>query len=67
MIPRNLILALIVTIGAVAASVLAVRRRARLREAIQHRTELQTWENEGGSIAGTSLPSRLPSEVADAG
>jgi hypothetical protein len=49
---RNLILALTV-IGSAAvaavAAVLAVRRHARRLEAAQHKTDLQTWESEGGS------------------
>ena len=44
---RNLILAL--TGGAAVAAVLAVRRHARRLEAVQHKTDLQTWESEGGS------------------
>lgn len=46
---RNLILALTVTGGAAVAAVLAVRRYARRLEAAQHKTDLQTWESEGGS------------------
>ena len=46
---RNLILALTVTGGAAVAAVLAARRRARRLEAVQHKTDLQTWESEGGS------------------
>ena len=45
---RNLILALTVTGGAAVAAVLAVRRRTRLVDAVQHKTDLQTWEGEGG-------------------
>ena len=45
---RNLILALTVTGGAAVAAVFAVRRRARLLEAVQHKTDLQTWESDGG-------------------
>jgi hypothetical protein len=45
---RNLILAL-TTGGAAVAAVLAVRRHARRLEAAQHKTDLQTWESEGGS------------------
>jgi len=45
----NLILALTVTGGAAVAAVLAVRRHARRLEAAQHKTDLQTWESEGGS------------------
>ena len=46
---RNLILTLAVAGGTALAAVLAVRRRARRLEAVQHRSDLQAWENEGGS------------------
>lgn len=46
---RNLILALTVTGSAAVAAVLAARRARRL-EAAQHKTDLQTWENEGGRL-----------------
>jgi len=46
---RSFILALTVTGGAAVAAVLAVRRHARQLEAVQHQTNLQTWEGEGGS------------------
>ena len=46
---RNLILALTVTGGAAIAAVLTVRRHARRLKAVQHKTDLQTWESEGGS------------------
>ena len=46
---RNLILALTVTGSAAVAAVLAVRRHARRLDAVQHKTDLQTWESEGGS------------------
>ena len=46
---RNLILALTVTGGAAVAAVLAFRRHVRRVEAVQQKTELQTWESEGGS------------------
>lgn len=56
---KNLILALTVTSGAAVAAVLAIRRNARRLEAVQHKAELQTWENEGGSpephVAGKLL------------
>jgi len=45
---RNVILAL-TTGGAAVAAVLAVRHHARRLEADQHKTDLQTWESEGGS------------------
>lgn len=48
---RKLLLALTVTGGAAVAAILAVRRHARRLEAVQHRADLQTWENEGGSPA----------------
>ena len=47
---RTYILALTVT--AVAAG-LAIRRRATRHEAATDKTELQTWENEGGSPVPT--------------
>lgn len=58
---RNLMLALTVTGGAAVAAVLAFRHRARRLEDVQHRTDLQTWENEGGTSAepaSAKLPSR---------
>lgn len=61
---RNLILALAVTGGAAVAAILAVRRRKRRLEAVQHRLDLQTWENEGGGPRTASSLSQLPSEAA---
>lgn len=43
---RTFVLAVAVT--AVAAG-LAIRRRARRHDAVRDKTELQIWENEGGS------------------
>ena len=42
-------IALTVTGGAALAAVLAVRRHARRLQAVQGRTDLHTWESEGGS------------------
>jgi len=46
---RNLLFTLAVAGGTAAAAVLAARRRAQRLEALQHRLDLQSWENEGGS------------------
>ena len=53
MISRNLIfvLAPAMTVLAAVAAVLAVRRREQRAEAARHETDLQRWENEGGSPA----------------
>jgi len=48
---KNLLLTLAVAGGTAAAAVLAVRRRARRLEAVQHRLDVQAWENEGGSTS----------------
>jgi len=48
---RNVILALTVAGGAAVTAMLAARRHARRAEAVQHKTDLQTWEGEGGSPA----------------
>lgn len=57
---RNLILALTLTGGAVIAAILAVRRRDRRLEAVQHQTELQTWEGEGGGSVLREVAARRP-------
>jgi Flp pilus assembly protein protease CpaA len=57
---RNLILALTLTGGAVIAAILAVRRRDRRLEAVQHQTELQTWEGEGGGSVLREVVARRP-------
>lgn len=59
---KSFILALAVTTGAAVAAILAVRRRKRRFEAVQDRRDLQTWENEGGSMRAPSSLSQLPSE-----
>ena len=41
-------LALTVTGGAAVAALLAARGHAKRLEATQHKTDLQTWESEGG-------------------
>ena len=46
---RSLIFALTVTGGAALAAALAVRRHALRLQAIQHKTDLHSWESEGGS------------------
>lgn len=46
---KNLILALTVAGSAAVAAVLAVRRHTRQLEAAEHKADLRTWENEGGS------------------
>jgi len=51
---RNVILALTMAGGAAVTAVLAVRHHARQTDAALHKTDLQTWEGEGGSPA---LPS----------
>ena len=44
-------LALTAAGGAALAAVLAVRRHARRLGVVQHKTDLHTWESEGGSPA----------------
>ena len=51
---KHLIVAATVIGGAAVAVALAVRRQARRVEAIQHKADLQAWENEGGSPVRTA-------------
>jgi len=46
-------------VSAVAAG-LAIRRRARRLEAAKQKTDLQAWDNEGGSLAPSPVAT-LPS------
>ena len=55
---RTFVLAVAVT--AVAAG-LAIRRRARRHDAVGDRTELQSWENEGGSTVPPEVVQPPPS------
>ena len=54
-ISRNLILALTVTGGAVVAAMLTARRRVRRLEVVQHKTDLQNWEGEGGKPVPSAI------------
>jgi hypothetical protein len=52
---KNLVFALAVTGVASVAAILGVRRRKQRHQAVQHRLDLQAWENEGGSTPRSVL------------
>jgi hypothetical protein len=52
---RNLIFALAVTGVAAVAAIFGLRHRKQRLQAVQHRLDLQAWENEGGSTPRSDL------------
>lgn len=55
-------LLLAVAVGAAVGAAFALRWRRRRRTAhdLEHKTELKTWENEGGNVAPTPGPPASP-------
>ena len=60
-------LALAMTGGAALAAALAVRRHTRGLEAVQRKTELHTWESEGGSPVWPAVGNPPSASAASAG